>query len=306
MWIDKIEDIQYSTEASAYEYQVDMRKEVCQSEVRHLLKELKSWREESNRKFNTIIDFHTDKINKGINDFAEEVSSLQSKLSRITRERDDLLDGIGKLSRENRQLKAVINIVKPVKPKYDRKEKYSQDSQTSSDETDIEEHNLKDDNSADEENHLDNQPDVKDSRFSKYAEAFDVEIKREHEEEEVTDEGDIVHHEEIIDEGDLHESEQNEVLQGGGNQESMDQSYYSKSETSEMKSFKGMKLLNKCKLNKKQLCEQCPYETSNKSRLQQHCKEVHGNIKDHKCKKCGYAASRKSSLNRHKKSVHKI
>ena len=280
-----------------------MRKEICQSEVRYLLKELRSWREESNRKFNTIIDFHTDNIKKGINDLGEEVCDLQSKLSLITRERNDLLESIDKLSGENRQLKAMINIVKP---KSDPKEKHSQDSHTSSDETDIEEHNLKDDNSADEENHLDNQPDVKDSRFSKYAEAFDVEIKREHEEEEVTDEGDIVHHEEIIDEGDLHESEQNEVLQGGGNQESMDQSYYSKSETSEMKSFKGMKLLNKCKLNKKQLCEQCPYETSNKSRLQQHCKEVHGNIKDHKCKKCGYAASRKSSLNRHKKSVHKI
>ena len=278
-----------------------MRKEICQSEVRYLLKELRSWREESNRKFNTIIDFHTDNIKKGINDLGEEVCDLQSKLSLITRERNDLLESIDKLSGENRQLKAMINIVKP---KSDPKEKHSQDSHTSSDETDNEEHNLKDDNSSDEENHLGNQPNVYDSSFRKYADVFDVEIKHEHEEEEATDEGDNVHYDEVVDKGDLHQSGQCEVLQGGGNHESRDESKHSKSEGLEITSSNGRKFQNKFKWNKKLLCEHCTYETSSKGRLQQHCKDVHEKNKDHKCKKCGYAASRRSSLIRHKKSVH--
>ena len=108
-------DIHNNIEATAHEHQMgDQRKEKCQSEVRHLLEKLSSWREESNRQFSNIIDSHTQNIDKGVNDLAEEVCDLRTKLTIITKERNDLLENVGKLSGENRQLKAVIHIVQPL------------------------------------------------------------------------------------------------------------------------------------------------------------------------------------------------
>ena len=88
-----------------------MGKEKCQSEVKHLLEKLISWREESNRQFSDIIDSHTSNINKGINDLAEEVCDLRAKLYIITKERNDLLENVDKLSSENKQLRGAIHVV---------------------------------------------------------------------------------------------------------------------------------------------------------------------------------------------------
>ena len=110
-----MEDIQESIGAGAHEYQVGKSKRYwCHTEVRDLLEKLRSWREESNRQLSNIIDSHTNSISKGINDLAEEICDLQSKLSVTTQEKNNLLENVDKLSSENRQLKAVIRIVQPL------------------------------------------------------------------------------------------------------------------------------------------------------------------------------------------------
>ena len=104
-----MEDNQDSTETIAQEYQL--------GEVKQLLEKLSSWKKESNRQFShreiSQLISHTQNINKGINVLAEEVYDLRTKLDIITKERDDLIENVDKLSDENRQLKAVIRIVQP-------------------------------------------------------------------------------------------------------------------------------------------------------------------------------------------------
>ena len=69
-------------------------KEECQSEVKYLLEKLSSWKEETNKQLSNIINSHTSNINKSVNDLADEVCNLQTKLSIITKERDDLLGNV--------------------------------------------------------------------------------------------------------------------------------------------------------------------------------------------------------------------
>ena len=92
--ISTMEDIEDSSEATSHDYRLSKSKRCCQREVRDLLQQLSSWREESNRQFSNIIDSHTSSINKGINDLSEEVCDLRTKLSVITQERNNLLQNV--------------------------------------------------------------------------------------------------------------------------------------------------------------------------------------------------------------------
>ena len=85
-------------------------KSKCQSEVRHLFKELESWRDESQRQFSNIINCHSESINKAINDLVEEVGDLQAKLSTTTHERNDLMETVKNLSGGIRQLRATLPV----------------------------------------------------------------------------------------------------------------------------------------------------------------------------------------------------
>ena len=109
-----MEGIQDSLKATSHGYQVDESKRYCQSEVKYFLQQLGSWREESNKQFSNIIDSHTNIINKDINDLAEEVGDLKTRLAVITQERNNLLKYVKKLRGENRNLKAAIHIVQPL------------------------------------------------------------------------------------------------------------------------------------------------------------------------------------------------
>ena len=117
-----MEDIQDSTVATPHELQVCSIEEECRSEIKYLLQKLTSWREETNRQFSNIIEshtrsmsVHTHKINMGvgINNLAEEVCDLRIKFSIISKERNNLLEKVDKLSGENRQLKGLVLIKQP-------------------------------------------------------------------------------------------------------------------------------------------------------------------------------------------------
>jgi len=53
-------------------------------------------------------------------------------------------------------------------------------------------------------------------------------------------------------------------------------------------------------------CEECEYDTTNKTWLKQHIKAVHMRIKDFICSHCSYASSWKKHLTRHMKSKHGV
>ena len=78
-----MEDIRGSSRTT-HGYKVDKSKIYCQSEVKYLLQQLSSWREESNRQFSNIIDSQTSNINKGINDLADEVGDLDQTCCHYT------------------------------------------------------------------------------------------------------------------------------------------------------------------------------------------------------------------------------
>ena len=53
-------------------------------------------------------------------------------------------------------------------------------------------------------------------------------------------------------------------------------------------------------------CEQCSYETAQRSNLKRHVQSIHENIRTHTCKMCGYATSVIENLVKHKEVVHKV
>ena len=57
-----MDDSQDRSKATAHEHQSSTSKKNFQSEVRILLQQLSSWREESNRQFTNIIDSHASTI----------------------------------------------------------------------------------------------------------------------------------------------------------------------------------------------------------------------------------------------------
>ena len=61
--------------------------------------------------------------------------------------------------------------------------------------------------------------------------------------------------------------------------------------------------------DKKLKCEQCPYQTSHKSALIRHIRDVHDTIKKSKqfeCEKCPFSSARKENLKRHWDAVHNM
>ena len=51
-------------------------------------------------------------------------------------------------------------------------------------------------------------------------------------------------------------------------------------------------------------CDQCLYETSERSNLRRHIKAVHDKIRNHVCNDCGFSANQKANLMRHIELVH--
>ena len=301
-----------------------MGKENCQSEVKLFLEKLSSWREETNRQFLDIVYLHTCNIYKRIEELVGEVSDLQSKLSTITKERNDLLENVNKLNCENIQLKLDCEI------RDQEQHLYKKDVNDST--SDQRDNNLRLSNG---------------STYNEFTKSDDIEIKHEplyYGENVALDHANSVQEEnEIGNDQNLHNLEEalhhicpkccwpfptrealnihiqfihtmkklSETLQED-NQGSKDISghvvvHESKiSEGLKLKRFEWMERAKDSRREEKVKCQQCPYTTTRKSRMNEHVRIVHENNQDHQCIECGYATSVKSNLKRHIYSIHKM
>ena len=273
-------------------------KEECQSEVKYLLEKLSLWKEETNKQLSNIINSHTSNINKSVNDLADEVCNLQTKLSIITKERDDLLGNVAELSGENRQLKAVIHIVQP-----------SQDHEESNHCADQKQNTLEGPKithqNYDEEQHLDNggkSDTIEDEGYDcpKKLEGLKLVDKGRNEEQsgkwkceqcpyEAFLKGHMRQHIKAV-----HENIRDYVCEKCG---------FATSVQSNLQIHR----IAVHKMGEKEFkCDQCPYSAYHKYHLKSHIKDVHDKIKAHKCTYCEYATSRKSNLKKHITSVHNM
>ena len=65
---------------------------IIQSEVNNLFKKFRYLRDEIQKQFSSVINSHSESINKGINELVEEVDQLKAHVSVITNEVNVLLD----------------------------------------------------------------------------------------------------------------------------------------------------------------------------------------------------------------------
>ena len=79
-----------------------------QSQVRHLIEKLTSWRDESHIQMSNIISSHSGSIDKGFDDVVEEFSELQAQVSILRKERYVLLETIHNMNGEMRQMSAEV------------------------------------------------------------------------------------------------------------------------------------------------------------------------------------------------------
>ena len=89
-------------------YEVNKSQKDSQGEVGDMFKKLSSWMEETQRQFSNSINSYAQSMGEELNDLAEEICDLETKLSVITKERDDLLNTINNLSGEIRQWSAKL------------------------------------------------------------------------------------------------------------------------------------------------------------------------------------------------------
>ena len=96
-------------------YHLSKRKVGSQSELGYFVEELRSWseeRQESQRRLDNLLSSYSRSIKKGINSLIEEVGDLQANNSVITKERNDLLVTVNKMSGEIEHLRARFPIDK--------------------------------------------------------------------------------------------------------------------------------------------------------------------------------------------------
>ena len=81
-----------------------------QSQVRNLIQQLSSWKDESHKQMSNILSSHSRSIKLGFNGLAEEFNDLQAQVSVLREERNVLLETIDNLNNEIRQMGAKLNL----------------------------------------------------------------------------------------------------------------------------------------------------------------------------------------------------
>ena len=299
---------------------------IIQSEVKDLFNEFTSLREETHRQFSTIINTHSNSINKGINALVEEVSHLQAQVSVITHERNVLIETVANLNREIRQLstrspeghslpeaeethnQAVTDVGDYKDITLDTEESYDERA-TINGEIIVEEDCVGHCDTADQINqtpndqnqliHIDecneNTNTSEESVCSECNFAFSTrENLRIHFQNVHTDlsvnGGDTAHRGELS-------KESNTAITP---EEETDETELSSNDD---------KIHNRSDLEireRKYKCTQCPFKTDRKASMNRHIKAVHKNIRNHICDKCGNAFFSKKDLIQHRDSVHKM
>ena len=298
---------------------VTKNKKNCQSEAIDLFKKILK-----------AIDAHTDtqRVNKGLDDLAVEVCDLETKLSIIANERDNLLDTVRDLRAENRQLSAKLLLTmqpSPIYPLSNQKSKHSQCNQ--------EDKSL--DNGSPHATGLGiNRPRIRKrgGDHRKHAEHIENTIN-----ESECDEENIISSEDESDRG-VQQQIQNSLYDSDDdydcNEVEVDVDI---KEIEHVASDENVSLTNNLthahigegdangknnvnaaqkfnleiekqpankKANKKFNCEQCPYSASRKDRMRIHIEAVHQKIMNFRCSQCPYSAAQKAHMKNHVEAVH--
>ena len=265
--------------------QMSKMEEDSSIEAIKLLNKFTHWREESQRRLINIIYSYNKSINEGFNDLVKEVSDLQTKLSVIKNEVDDLpgevFDFKDDLGQQNSNVPHVANS-----------------------------------KISDEEVHLNNgniahhtmwpQNQIQSNEEASFSNSISKEIST-----VVPYDNNVGADEEVT--KDLVETNMgNELLTQNGRQEQGCKKYNCKQcpytslcSAHVKRHVEGIHEKRKHTIRKFE-CERCPFVTHvSRQVLKRHLNNVHDKINNHVCEDCGYASTIKANLMIHIESIHK-
>ena len=270
-----------------------------QMEVNDLFKNINSWRDESQRQLSIIIDSHTNSINRAIKNVVEEVCEIKSQhsqVSAIVKERDDLQETVNNLKGYIEHLSAKVPPPKLVDTQQNLQDEDSIDS------TQVEYHSDSEDRPPNNSKSGDPQGDIDFESMTEVSDDpqdhldFDAMIERPVQEQNKLPLSIIDHITGFICNDCDFESSTSEDL------ENHLKNAHIKQEPSEL-SLAPIYQINLSKFKK--LCKQCPYETANLARMNQHMVSVHKiGGKMLKCEECTYSTVSKQCLKRHISVMH--
>ena len=263
-----------------------------QIEVRNLFDKLRSWREESQKEFSSIIINHSSSINKGVNSLVEEVCDLKAKLSILTTERNDLLETVDNLRGEVQGLAAKLQTVQ-----HFQEPKRSIDQDTKVVDT------LKVEILETEE-------------WTRINKECGEEVCMDYEDDDFTEfmVGETDYFEDCTSNewADAHVNKTEQVSQDEDMTKnkhkkirdySCDKCSYTVSQKVHLNNHKESVHKTRLRMFK---CEVCSYASVHKYSVKIHTEAVHDKIKNHTCGECGYATTQACHLKRHKEAKHKI
>ena len=274
-----------------------------QSEVGRFCEKLRIWREESQKELSNIIQYHSSRINWGINELVVEVNDLKVELAVITKERNHLLETVHNQGNDIKQ-----------EPLPEHEEIQPKDTQKAFRPSPEVEHNVKhkveictisseigdpDDMTSNESEDLSNVNDTKRN---------DIDNEENHRQVETVGRNEK---EEIPPKSTPNKSLQNESKHSKNNVHDYDHDYpecenldiHQKNLHPKLEQINNRECSQQ-KGNKKFKCEQCPYTSARSYNIKVHIKSLHKNIRNHLCGECGYAASKKGHLKKHIEAVH--
>ena len=279
-----------------------------QSEIRYLFNKLESWKDDSQREFSNIMNFHKSTIKKGINELANEVSDLQEKLSVTKKERNDLFEDVGDLQQRisviTKERNGLINWVDHLSCEIRKlRAKYPIEEQLQG---------PKDFISHEIENHLN------DSIFHELADEYAVNeeageinhLKSHDENVKVETEVDIAgENVEVALEDDLDTLEEitkveaDAELKGEHVEDPIEKCFEDNQGRIKAKQSQDNRKNSVHKVFKRFKCDLCDYSSDYSSNVNKHKKMIHDK-KRLKCEDCEYTTTRYGSLKKHMAHVH--
>ena len=326
----KMNDIDKSSPATSQiqklKYEVIRCKKDGEDEITDICNKLSSWVDDSRRQFSDIINLHALSLNRGLDDLNEKICGLETKLSVITKERDDLLNIVNNMGGES-------HCIKPLQ----EEEKYHNQnnlSETYSDEVEYIDPNYTQQVKQDEEVTASfREPDETEKGAAERSEqeamcsspkklvqvvghicqecnlAFS---KSEHLSNHIINFHSYVKEPQIQGEKDVYNKVRNhtghqdtlhnfkEVFINGKIHECEDCSYTTSNRSDINRHWDSVHNSG----DKRFKCEVCPYTAAQKARVKYHMGDIHNLGETIKCDNCSYKSAKKSKLKRHIETVH--
>ena len=287
------------------EYQLAQRSrsKECQIEQRYMFTRLKSWQEKSQREFSNFINSQSTIMDKSLGNLVEEVDELQTQLSAVKKERDNLLETVANMGSEITKLHAKLPSPDALP---DTEENPCQDAQETSCHR-SQDHDVKegskisiDDNELEE--HIDDAVDYPGMFLSSDGITDEAVVtdqtRKDRETVQLRNEG-LPEKETTNADLDIH---MESVYTMGGNKFKCKHCPYTSAGKSHMKDHIEARH-ERARLHS---CKECGYMPPRKKGLNKHMKDVHGKVKMHVCEDCGYSVSRKTLLTSHRLYVHEL